>query len=189
MQLCFATAEEKSSRLAGDQLIASPMIVTTHAITVNAAPGLVWPWVVQIGQNRAGFYSYTLLENLMGCRMKNADRVHSEWQSLSVDDHVELHPKFRPLIVNEVVPQERLVLRQKHPLHWTWSFILKPQASSTRLIVRSTVARTGLLTTAVVYPVMTIGHYVMERRMLIGIRQRAENFARTMIAEGSSAES
>lgn len=65
-------------RLPGDEFVPAPTIASTHAITINKPAENIWPWIAQIGQDRGGFYSYTLLENLIGCRMKNADRIHSQ---------------------------------------------------------------------------------------------------------------
>ena len=68
-----ATDEETKMILPGDELFEHPQLNATHAITINAPVKKVWPWLVQIGQNRGGFYSYTWLENLVGCDMHNAD--------------------------------------------------------------------------------------------------------------------
>lgn len=176
--LCFATPSEAAATLPGDHVIDTPQIVSTHAITIAAAPHVVWSWLVQIGQDRGGFYSYTLLENLLGCRMKNADAIHPEWQQLSAGDPVALHPRAAPLIVHQLEPASHLVLWQQRPLLWTWAFQLQTSSDeSCRLLARTRIARGGCLSrvaSVTVYPVMTLGHYVMERRMLLGIRQRAE---------------
>jgi hypothetical protein len=87
-----ATAEERSSELPGDELVDRPGIQTTRAVTVEAPVEAVWPWLAQIGQDRGGFYSYEWLENLAGCRMRNADRIHPEWQQRTVGEMVLLHP-------------------------------------------------------------------------------------------------
>src|SRR5262245_61191325 len=73
-----ATAEEVTETLPGDDLVADPKTQATHAVTIDAPPEAVWPWLVQIGQDRAGFYSYTWLEDLFGCRMRNTYRVVPE---------------------------------------------------------------------------------------------------------------
>lgn len=79
-----ATDEELGKPLPGDELVPHPGIESTRAITVNAPVEQVWSWLAQIGQDRGGFYSYEWLENLAGCRMRNADRVHPEWQHREV---------------------------------------------------------------------------------------------------------
>ena len=70
-----ATEEEQKMSLPGDELVEHPKLNSTHAITINAATKDVWPWVVQMGQRRGGFYSYTFLENLVGCQMRNANEI------------------------------------------------------------------------------------------------------------------
>ena len=75
-----ATPDEVAAPLPGDDFVPDAGVHMTRAVTVDAPPEDVWPWVAQIGQDRGGFYSYTRLENLAGCEMRNADRVHDEWQ-------------------------------------------------------------------------------------------------------------
>lgn len=177
MQLCLTTNAEKSRRLPGDDIVASPNIESTHAVSINAACRIVWPWIVQIGQGRGGFYSYTILENLLGCEMKNADRVHPQWQSLSVGDPVSIHPRVEPLTVALLEPESHLVLKQRNRnFTWTWAFYVRAAggADSSRLLVRTRLRSNGALK-IVLYPVMTLGHYVMERKMLLGIKRRSEN--------------
>jgi hypothetical protein len=88
-----ATEEELKTRLPGDDLVQHPKLNATHAITINAPVERVWPWLAQIGQKKGGFYSYTRLENLVGCNMRNANRIVPEWQNLKVGDEIWLHPK------------------------------------------------------------------------------------------------
>jgi hypothetical protein len=90
-----------SESLPGDELVEHPNVEATHAITINAPVEEVWPWLVQLGQDKGGFYSHSRLENLVGCRLRNADRIVPEFQHLSVGDAVRLHPKAPPL------PRER----------------------------------------------------------------------------------
>ena len=71
--------------LAGDKWVAEPRIASTHAITINVGAKYVWPWLIQIGQDRDGFYSYTALENLLGCQMKNAEQIRFEGKNYRTD--------------------------------------------------------------------------------------------------------
>ena len=80
-----ATDDEVVRPLPGDTLVDNPMYVTTRAITVDAPAAAVWPWLVQLGQNRGGFYTYDVLENLMGLDIHSAERIHDEWQHLRQD--------------------------------------------------------------------------------------------------------
>ena len=105
-----ATADEQNERLPGDEVVPNAEHQATHAITIDASVADVWQWLVQIGQSRGGFYSYTWLENLVGCDMHNADRVVPEWQNIRVGDVVWLHPEFPPLSVIVVEPFKAIVL-------------------------------------------------------------------------------
>ena len=175
MELCLSTDQEKSKLLPCDDVVSSPTITSTHGITIDAAIENVWPWIVQIGQDRGGFYSYSLLENLLGCRIKNAASVNPLWQNLNEGDAVELHPKFPPLLVKAIQPQRHLVLWQQTGFLWTWAFVLIPRGKQQcRLLVRTRISIDRFFATVLLYPIMTLGHYVMERKMLLGIRQRAE---------------
>ena len=74
------TRAELSKSLPGDTLVSQANSTATRAITIHAPPQRVWPWIVQIGQERGGFYSYTWIENLLGCGIVNAESTHLEWQ-------------------------------------------------------------------------------------------------------------
>jgi hypothetical protein len=96
--------------LPGDDLIPGPTWTYTHAISIDAPAARVWPWIAQLGQEHGGFYSYERLENLVGCRIRNADTIVDEWQHPQVGDTVRLHPKAPPLHVAAVDPGRSLVL-------------------------------------------------------------------------------
>lgn len=175
VNFCWSTKTEKIKPLPGDNVVPAPTIASTHAITIDVPAEKVWPWIVQIGQDRGGFYSFTLLENLMGCRMRNADQINPDWQHLILGDAVALHPKFPPLRVKEISPADHLVLWQETRFIWTWAFVMiRISPQQTRLIVRTRFSTDRWAEKAVLYPVMTLGHYVMERKMLTGIKQRSE---------------
>ena len=175
MEFCFATASEKEMALPGDECIESPTLESTRAVTIRSPVENVWPWIVQLGQNRGGFYSYTFLENLLGCQMKNAHRIHEEWQQLNEGDLIRLHPKFKPMVVTSVESNRHLVLKQNLDFDWTWGFVcLGIDENQTRLLVRTRLQCSSWRLFMLLYPVMTLGHYVMERRMCVGIKQRCE---------------
>ena len=169
-----ATDEELNEPLIGDELAPNPKLRATHAITINAPARDVWPWLVQIGQTCGGFYSYTWLENLAGCHMRNADEIIPEWQELKVGDRVWLHPNAPPVEVAAIEPGRALVLKP-----WG-AFVLRPiDERTTRLIIRSqgdynpdlkNVVLNFLLWRVVFEP----AHFIMERKMLLGIKERAE---------------
>jgi hypothetical protein len=175
-----ATDEECDAALPGDDLIPNPDLLATRAITVHAAADQVWPWIVQLGQGRGGFYSYDALENLVGCDIHSADRVVPQWQDLKVGDHVKLHPEVG-LAVALVEPGRALVLRggvpmgaAQPPYDFTWAFVLREQPEgTTRLLVRERYAYTQRWASWLVEPVAVVA-FVMSQRMLRGIRDRAE---------------
>jgi hypothetical protein len=179
-----ATDDELDEPLPGDEIVPHPEQQATHAITINAPVADVWPWLVQVGQTRGGFYSYTWLENLAGCNMHNAYRIVPEWQSLRAGDVVWLHPKAPPLPVAIVEPYRAIVLGgnggepEAMPSVNTgiWGFHLKEvDEKTTRLLIRSRWARKpGLLTWAGNYALLEPAHFIMERKMMLGIKQRAE---------------
>jgi len=105
-----ATEAEVRRALPGDELLPNPKLSATHAITIHAPVAEVWPWLAQIGQGRGGFYSYTWIENLLGCDIHNADRVHPEWQNLKAGDQILLHPKIPPIPAVIVEPRRVIVL-------------------------------------------------------------------------------
>ncbi len=174
------TSEEPDAALAGDDVLASPDLVATRAITIHAAADDVWPWIAQLGQGRGGFYTYDALENLVGCDIHSADRVVSAWQDITVGDRINLHPDVS-LAVNAVAPGRGLVLRGGVPMgavpapyDFTWAFVLRPQPDgTTRLVVRERYSYTQPWARLLVEPV-TFVSFAMTQRMLRGIRDRAE---------------
>jgi hypothetical protein len=175
--------DELAATLPGDELMPRASITATRAISVAAAADDLWPWIAQLGQGRGGFYSYDFLENLVGCDMHNADRVVAEWQSIAVGDDVHLHPDVA-LRVAAVDPGTALVLRGGIPMgtvtppyDFTWTFAVRAQTGGiTRLVVRERYAYTRWWSALLVEPVELIS-FIMSRRMLLGIRRRAQDTA------------
>lgn len=187
-----ATDQESQETLPGDEVVPGPEQQATHAITINAPVSDVWPWLVQIGQNKGGFYSYSWLENLAGCNIHNADRVVPEWQSLRVGDVVWLHPKAPPLPVIIAEPDRAIVLGGVVEVNdddsismagGTWGMYLKEiDATTTRLILRIRWTRQrGAISWFSNYVVLEPAHFIMERKMLLNIKKRAENLARQRV--------
>jgi hypothetical protein len=179
-----ASDQERDATLAGDDLIPTPDLAATRAITVHAPAAQVWPWIAQLGQGRGGFYSYDALENLVGCHIHSAARVVPEWQDLKVGDQVKLHPEVG-LGVAVVEPGRALVLRGGVPMgavpppyDTTWAFVVQEQADgTTRLLVRERYVYTQRWAPVLVEPVAVVA-FVMTQRMLRGIRDRAEQGSR-----------
>jgi hypothetical protein len=171
-----ATDGEVSERLPGDELVEHPNVEATHAITIDAPVEEVWPWLVQIGQDRGGFYSYAWLENLVGCRLHNADRIVPEFQQLSAGDTVRLHPQAPPLPVLICEPPRTLVLGNNMDYPGTWGFYLREvDGRTTRLLIRGRGDwKPGLMSWLGAHILFEPAHFIMERKMLLGLKQRAE---------------
>lgn len=183
-----ATAAEHRRQLAGDELVETPAIVATRAVTIDATPAEVWSWLVQIGQDRGGMYSYDALENLVGLGIHSTDEIRPQWQSLRVGDRITLVPKGWAglkdgygMPVAMVDPPSVLVLRQappEHPWDAVWSFHLRAIVGDrTRLISRSRSHRHPLpraLLDLALDAAMDPVTWFMTRKMLLGIKERAE---------------
>jgi hypothetical protein len=160
-----ATPEECRRRLPGDA-DAVPLFTTTRAVTVQAPAEEVWQWLVQLGQDRGGFYSYDWLENLAGCHLHSADEIHEEWQDRKAGDLLQVFDGYStPLL--EVDPPHAIVID-----NWG-SYVIEPiDDNSCRLLARSHVERDP---SAMAYMLLVeLPHAIMERKTLLGIKQRAE---------------
>jgi uncharacterized protein YndB with AHSA1/START domain len=161
-----AGPEDEARELPGDELLPEGATRIVRAVTIDAPVEEVWPWVAQLGQDRGGFYSYEWLENLAGCEMENADRVHPEWQQRDLGETVLLHPAVG-LRVTVFDPGHALGLEG-----WG-TFAVEPHGPDrTRLIARGGVRRG--VSAAAYGALMEVPHFLMERRMLLGIKERAE---------------
>jgi len=171
-----ATRAEQAAALPGDELLTNACCRFTRAITIDAPPSQVWPWIVQIGQERAGFYSNTWLENLTGADIHNADAIHPAWQQRKIGDRVLLaRPDlgggiFRNMAQTRIVAMEPERMIANIP----GRFVLLPVGErSTRLLVREQlpVSVPGRIVSALLWDPM---HFVMQERMLRGIKERSE---------------
>ena len=178
-----ASAQECEASLPGDDLITSPDLVATRAITVRTSAGRVWPWIAQMGQGRGGFYSYDFVENLAGCDIHSADRIVAEWQDIKLGGEIKLAPAVG-LEVTALEPGRSLVLRGGVPMgntpppyDFTWAWVLRDEPGGTaRLLVRERYAYTRPWARFLVEPVEAVS-FVMTHKMLRGIRDRAEQAA------------
>jgi hypothetical protein len=166
-----ATDEETSARLPGDELLEHADGVSTRAIDIDAPPASVWPWLAQMGPApRGGAYTYDWIENLLGLNMHSTERVLAEFQHPQVGETFSLGSNRMRM---DRVEFERVLAWRSEDGNWVWTFVLEPRDGGTRLISRNRfrlpnlVARIGMLP-------MEPGSLVMERKMLLGIRQRAE---------------
>jgi hypothetical protein len=169
-----ATEEEAGRSLPGDELLEDPAVVSTRAITIDAPPSAVWPWLVQMGSGRGGAYTYDWIENLFGLGMHSAERINPEWQNLAVGDVIPGRESLQGMRVEVLDPERALVTRSEVGT-WVWAFVLEDLGGRTRLLSRNRIAMPDpSLGDRIGMAVMEPGSLVMERKMLHGIKERAE---------------
>lgn len=187
-----ATDAEACQPLPGDDLVPHSKGGYTHAITIRASAAEIWPWLVQMGQGRGGFYSYDALENLAGCNIHSADRILPQFQHLEVGNRILTHQKGMGYTVAAIEPGRVLVLLErvdtqtgdtfeltgKMPdkyLNQSWVFFLaEVDERTTRLISRSRNDWNQSLINRVVFGIFGPISMVMQKKMLQGIKKRAE---------------
>ena len=169
-----ATGQEAARPLPGDGVVKKADYVATRAITIHAGPGQVWPWLVQIGSGRAGWYSYDRLDN---AGVPSAAEIIPELQHLAAGDLVPMVAgQDIGLWVKELEPGRRMLWwDQKGEYSWEW--LLEPAAAGTRLVSRLRVTRHPWTRRMLYEVVAANGDIVMIRRMLRGIKKRAERLA------------
>jgi hypothetical protein len=181
-----ATDDEVAAKLPGDELIATTTATTTRALTIDAPIDDVWPWLAQIGEGRGGFYSYSWLERAVGAAIHNADTIHPAWQDVHIGDTVWLARRYGEsarLVVSAIEPNSYLLLMSPDDFErvqngskatGAWGFHLHEQDGWTRLLVRGTGGAVG-------HAVFDVPHFVMEQKMMRGIRHRAEQMSRDQL--------
>jgi hypothetical protein len=165
----------------GDDLVEHPRWSWTHGIEIDAPAEEVWPWVAQIGGDRAGFYSYQWLENLAGCEIRNAETLHPEWEHHPGDSLV-LHPKAPPIPITKIEPGRYFIAHapREAGASWvtvSWLFLVEPLSSGrSRFISRFRSDCSDDLATRLAYGPLLVEPvgFVMDRRMLQGVKERAE---------------
>ncbi|HVZ35178.1 MAG TPA: hypothetical protein VG963_22280, partial [Polyangiaceae bacterium] len=176
----------------GDELLPEPAWSWTHATEIEAPAPAVWPWLAQIGADRAGFYSYQWLENLVGCELRNAESIHPEWEVRRGQDLI-LHPDPRaPRLRVIAVERGRYFLahapadpgaRARHET-WvaaSWLLYIEPLSEQRcRVISRYRVDNSDDLATRLGFGPLLVEPvgFAMDRRMLLGIKERAERAAK-----------
>ena len=190
-----STEEELSRELPGDDLVKDVKGWYSHAITIKTAPANVWPWIVQLGQNKGGFYSYELLENIVGCNIHNVDEIVTDFQDTVVGDKVAMTPKSTPYVVTAIDPGRAFVLQLRVNLQTqetvdiaeplpekyqdsSWLFFLEEiVGGDTRLITRSRNDWNQSRANTFFYSIFGVISMVMDRKMAQGIKKRAEKAA------------
>ena len=190
-----ATSAEVAAHRPGDEHMVRPRVHSTRAMTLKARPEEIWPWLIQIGQDRGGFYSYDWLENLLGLNIHSAKAINPDWQQLQVGDPIRLAPGEQgpQFVVDQVEPEKALVLwagtnmgnhcpfgpGEALPDAYnlsTWAFYLDPiDEQHTRFTARfrSDWSANALITFGN-HLLLEPAHFIMERGMLRGLKRRAE---------------
>jgi hypothetical protein len=171
-----ARADEIDAKLPGDELLAEPGLVTTRAVNVHAPAGAIWPWLAQMGSGRGGAYSYDWIENLLGLNMHSATEILPEYQDIKIGDELPMGGGGPVMRVEVADPPRALAVRSADQ-GWVWIFALLPDGDSTRLISRNRIAAKALTPASRLFYLLFMepGSLVMERKMLLGIKQRAEH--------------
>lgn len=181
-----ATDEEAAGAMPGDAVVPASHFTATRAVTIGAPPEAVWPWIMQVGFRRAGFYSYDLLDNL---GRPSADTVLPQWQDVHVGD-LAAPMRYPPTVdtsftVHEVKPPEYVVW-SKPDSTWAWR-LTEVEPGRTRLVTRLRQRYTLEAGTILTVVLAEFGDFAMMRKMLLGIRSRAETAMRTVDSDGAAA--
>lgn len=171
-----ATRAEAGGRLPGDELLEDATMVSTRAITIDAPASAVWPWLVQMGVGRGGAYTYDWIERGLGLDMHSADRVIGELQNVDVGDVLPMAPGSSGLRV-EIADPERVFALRSEDGRWVWTFVLTESGGSTRLVSRNRAPAPRSVQERIATLIMEPGSLIMERKMLLGIKRRAERLA------------
>ncbi|GAA4473942.1 SRPBCC family protein [Phytohabitans houttuyneae] len=174
-----ATPDEVIREIPGDDLVIQPDVLSTRAVTIDAPPEAIWPWLVQMGSRRGGAYTYDWIENLFGLDMHSADEILPEFQDLKAGDVLPIGADGPSMTVEIFEPERVLCLRADNAA-WVWTFALYPVDGGTRLISRNVIATPYASAVRRLYNMFVLepGSLLMERKMLLGIKERAERTAR-----------
>lgn len=180
-----ATPSEVGAVLPGDGIAPQVRRVSTRAVPIAAPPAAVWPWLVQMGYRRGGWYAIDALERTLGVgdfvTGGSADRVVPELQDLAVGDRVPLSEYLHLVVAHLDAPRSLVLVLPGGPLVWVWSFNLFPvlpedggaEPVGTRLVVRTRMGARAGWTRALLWP-LEVGHLVMEQVQLHRVRRRIE---------------
>jgi hypothetical protein len=165
-----STDEEIARAMPGDDVLENPTFIATRAVTIEAPPEEIWPWIVQIGYRRAGFYSYDVLDN---DGIPSAERILPEYQALEVNDLIPLS-KSAHVRVTRLEPPKSMVLVFEVAGTWsdaTWVWGLYPEdGSHTRLVTRLRANARGVRSRVF----LDLGEIIMMRKCMLGIKRRVE---------------
>lgn len=171
-----ATVEERRRPLPGDDLVDAPTLDATRAITIRAQPSDIWPWLAQVGVNRAGWYSYDLLDNL---GRPSAREIIPELQDIKVGDIMPMSPDGKHGIpVHALDPPCSMVWGTAGDTSWAW--LLDPQRDGTTRLITRVRSRYRLLSPTIAFSLLLeFADIWMMRRMLLNLRERVEAAVRS----------
>lgn len=182
-----ATDKEARETLPGDDILNTAQVQVTNAISIDAKSQDVWPWLIQIGQGRGGFYTYTWLQNLLGLHMSNANEIKELWQHLEEDYLIRLTPegywRTTYMQVKEINAPNTLVFGiPDFPINdvflpdidASWAFILRDEEDSTRLITRVRAHHPNTVIDRAIQILLEPWYVLLTWRMLRSIKQRVE---------------
>jgi len=172
-----ATPDEVASNLPGDELMPDAAIVTTRAIEISASPDCIWPWLVQMGSGRAGDYSYDWVENLLGLDTHSAKVILPQFQDVKLGD--EFGFSGHRTVRVEILKPEQAYVRRLSDGTWVSIFALVCDNGTTRLVNRNRYAAPSKSAPSRVALSMLLeqGSLLLQRKMLLGIKERAELLA------------
>ena len=164
-----ATRHEVSRTMPGDDLVADPTFNATRAVAIHAPPQSVWPWLVQMGYRRAGFYSYDRLDN---ANVPSAENIISKYQVLKVGDTIPMSRVLNATVVTLVPNQLLVMVFRAGRTTWSWTWVLQDEGvNGTRMITRLRVGERR------VFPKLMLDavEIIMMRKCMLGIKRRAES--------------
>jgi hypothetical protein len=176
-----STTNEISRYYAGDSILLQPDYENTLAVTIDKPPSAVWPWVAQMGLNKAGFYSFTWLENIFGCGLRNADRIYPEWQGPQPGDYEPVcasaeKNNMKGRIMAIVIANKALVYKSSTDSSWMMGFYIDSVSEyKSRLITRMRYSTPKQFWPFIIDKAwMKWAHCIMQRGSIRGIKNRAE---------------
>jgi hypothetical protein len=188
-----ATDDEVQRPMPGDELVPDPKVLATHAITIDAPSAAVWPWLVQWGYQRGGFYSYDWIDRALGSDgVASVDRIVPEHQHLEVGDPVLVAPD-NGFTVAAIEPGRAFVLLGRYDmatgkplafddplpqnyLNCAWTWLLEELGdAATRFVIRMRIDYNPSAANQIMYRAfIEPGSFIMERKMMLGVKERAE---------------
>lgn len=171
-----ATDEEVTLILPGDEIVRQPSFNATRAVTIQTRPQRVWPWLLQLGSRRAGWYSLDWIDN---AGIHSAERIIPEFQRMDIGDFVPMTPDGKNGMWVKDCETNRYMLWWDKKSTSTWLWWLEPIGENqTRLITRLRVRYSWTSIWLLYYLLQDVGDIVMMRKCMLGIKRRAEQFTK-----------